>query len=527
MFPACSGDSSLMLLAGEMDAFTCGCWRALTNFSPNSNHCSSSNGSQLSSSNGSPISNHGCCFQETDLDQDRISLPPLRKISHSNASGPLNAPSGSPSTACGSPAGSHGKVALKSLHGAPAGSLAVRLAELMAGIGSPEEMARLWLEVMQEVRDRWEEGIAIPHVYAEREGPDGGVCGVLQHWQVLNCAVARKRWRKARISSNIQRHLQHSHLHQPNSFPFFSETAAGDFGRFEPTLCKTCGSYNLSEVLLEVPLQSPLESPVHSPPGGSPRRFVEGNGRVLGEKHGSCSWACFPDPAGTGTGTATGKNLELTRTENPFTGLTGEGCDGGGEAGEMRLLVAGARMCEPEVQDGPLITSVYLAELEEAIMHTGSLNIAHKRLFSDMQAFKAANPGCILEDFVRWYSPADWSSDAPSTRMGGVGGHAGGAGGEDSESTGSNDEEGCVQGKGERSKTGYLSTRMSGPALQVAPSVRESSSKARLDDAVNTTTILPCLSVCHLPRCLWAALQRFKWLPLCERAAARPHWKIL
>ncbi len=29
-------------------------------------------------------------------------------------------------------------------------------------------------------------------------------------------------------------------------------------------------------------------------------------------------------------------------------------------------------------------------------------------LLSDMQAFKAANPNCILEDFVRWYSPRDW-----------------------------------------------------------------------------------------------------------------------
>lgn len=25
-----------------------------------------------------------------------------------------------------------------------------------------------------------------------------------------------------------------------------------------------------------------------------------------------------------------------------------------------------------------------------------------------MQAFKAANPGCVLADFVRWYSPRDW-----------------------------------------------------------------------------------------------------------------------
>ena len=29
-------------------------------------------------------------------------------------------------------------------------------------------------------------------------------------------------------------------------------------------------------------------------------------------------------------------------------------------------------------------------------------------LLSDMEAFKAANPGCSLGDFVRWYSPRDW-----------------------------------------------------------------------------------------------------------------------
>ncbi|CAI5464935.1 unnamed protein product [Closterium sp. Yama58-4] len=548
----CSNEDAVRILfkSGEMDAFTCGCWRALTNFSPNSNHysssngshLSSSNGSQLSSSNGSPISNHGCCFHEADLDQDRISLPPLREISLSNASGPLKTPPGSPSTACGSPAGSYGRVVLKSLHGAPAGSLAVRLAELMAGIGSPEEMARLWLEVMQEgcvaccssgrcstvplpgsdgaghesaatfrstcstirlaapapeenrlfplltphqklpfpslansklmwqVRDRWEEGIAIPHVFADREGPDVGVCGVLQQWQVLNCAVARKRWRRARVSSDIQRHLQQQqHLQQPDCFQFFSETAAGDFGdfgRFEPALCKTCGSYNLSEVLLEIPLESP---PCGSPKGGSPRRFAEENGCALSEQNGSCSWACFPDASETA---AAEKFSDSTGTETktgfPSIGRAGE--ESGSESGGMRLLVTGARMCVPEVQDGPLVTSLYLAEMEEAIMHTGSLSIAHKRLFSDMQAFKAANPGCILEDFVRWYSPADWSSDAPSTRMGGggaeggAGGDAGGdAGGEDHESNDSSDGDRCEQGQGARSKAGYLSARMSGP----------------------------------------------------------------
>ena len=35
-----------------------------------------------------------------------------------------------------------------------------------------------------------------------------------------------------------------------------------------------------------------------------------------------------------------------------------------------------------------------------------------------MSSFKAANPGALFEDFVRWYSPRDWnplSSEANST----------------------------------------------------------------------------------------------------------------
>lgn len=34
-------------------------------------------------------------------------------------------------------------------------------------------------------------------------------------------------------------------------------------------------------------------------------------------------------------------------------------------------------------------------------------------LQSDMRAFKAANPGCTMSDFVRWHSPRDWHSDTP------------------------------------------------------------------------------------------------------------------
>jgi Rab3 GTPase-activating protein catalytic subunit len=33
-------------------------------------------------------------------------------------------------------------------------------------------------------------------------------------------------------------------------------------------------------------------------------------------------------------------------------------------------------------------------------------------LLSDMESFKAANPGSILADFVRWHSPRDWEESA-------------------------------------------------------------------------------------------------------------------
>ncbi|GLH13810.1 Uncharacterized protein GBIM_18301 [Gryllus bimaculatus] len=45
-------------------------------------------------------------------------------------------------------------------------------------------------------------------------------------------------------------------------------------------------------------------------------------------------------------------------------------------------------------------TDAHAAELRARIMSAS--------LLSDMESFKAANPGAILEDFIRWYSPRDW-----------------------------------------------------------------------------------------------------------------------
>uniref|UniRef100_A0A6N2LX30 Rab3GAP catalytic subunit conserved domain-containing protein n=1 Tax=Salix viminalis TaxID=40686 RepID=A0A6N2LX30_SALVM len=83
-------------------------------------------------------------------------------------------------------------------------------------------------------------------------------------------------------------------------------------------------------------------------------------------------------------------------------------------AGNLSLLETGEPVYSPITQEGPLLTEDLIKETEEFVLRTGSVGAGCSQLLSDMQAFKAANPGCILEDFVRWHSPPDWTEGEPS-----------------------------------------------------------------------------------------------------------------
>ncbi|KAL4566790.1 hypothetical protein LXL04_030915 [Taraxacum kok-saghyz] len=78
------------------------------------------------------------------------------------------------------------------------------------------------------------------------------------------------------------------------------------------------------------------------------------------------------------------------------------------ECENLKLLETGEPVFTPVMQEQPLLTEDLVKETEEFILRTGSVGAGCSQLLSDMQAFKAANPGCILEDFVRWHSPPDW-----------------------------------------------------------------------------------------------------------------------
>ncbi|KAL3364662.1 hypothetical protein AABB24_013443 [Solanum stoloniferum] len=75
---------------------------------------------------------------------------------------------------------------------------------------------------------------------------------------------------------------------------------------------------------------------------------------------------------------------------------------------DLTMLETGEPIYTPVMQEEPLLTEDLIKETEELVLRTRSLGAGCSQLLSDMQAFKAANPGCILEDFVRWHSPPDW-----------------------------------------------------------------------------------------------------------------------
>ncbi|KAF9576961.1 Rab3 GTPase-activating protein catalytic subunit [Mortierella alpina] len=87
--------------------------------------------------------------------------------------------------------------------------------------------------------------------------------------------------------------------------------------------------------------------------------------------------------------------------------------------GDLTLLETGTPLMIPKLQDPGYMTEDMIQEQEELFEDLGSSADAAKtragmqsaQLISDMSAFKAANPGCILEDFIRWHSPKDWIED--------------------------------------------------------------------------------------------------------------------
>ena len=86
---------------------------------------------------------------------------------------------------------------------------------------------------------------------------------------------------------------------------------------------------------------------------------------------------------------------------------------------KMKLLSHDEYIYVPICQDPTPLTEDMLAEQADVMLQLGMdsegaqlrAKMQSASLLSDMESFKAANPGAVLADFVRWHSPRDWDSE--------------------------------------------------------------------------------------------------------------------
>uniref|UniRef100_A0A8C3A0T1 Rab3 GTPase-activating protein catalytic subunit n=1 Tax=Cyclopterus lumpus TaxID=8103 RepID=A0A8C3A0T1_CYCLU len=251
------------------------------------------------------------------------------------------------------------------LKSAPSDSLTYRLALCACLVnynhGGLRAVAHLWQEFVLELRYRWENNY---FVYGLAGGPPDLRCCLLhQKLQMLNCCIERKRARdEARkvLEGSRERERQVSGGRPPPESATPMATVSG--AAREVSSGKSWDSWSDSE-----------------------EEFFEclsDQGEIEAEKDGSKSKA--------------------EGRLHPYNNMT--------------LLNSTEPLYVPVTQEPAPMTEDLLEEQSEVLAKLGtSAEGTHLRarmqsacLLSDMESFKSANPGCALEDFVRWYSPRDY-----------------------------------------------------------------------------------------------------------------------
>ncbi|KAK3875371.1 hypothetical protein Pcinc_019752 [Petrolisthes cinctipes] len=236
--------------------------------------------------------------------------------------------------------------------------LGVSLCHVIHCLGGLAAAAHLWHEVVLELRFRWEHCVAVPGVGG---GPPDLASTLLhQKLQMLNCCIARRNARE-----------QATHI-------------------------SGCEDMEEEDEFFEC--EEEVEDEEDERSSSSNNR---GGGVVRGGAGGGgAGWSSWDKPEG-----------RLKR------------------CGTLRLLHTGEPLYIPVTQDPAPVTEDRLEEHTDALLRLGTDSLgSHLRarlmsaaLLSDMESFKAANPGAALEDFVRWYSPRDWIEEG-GTEVGGGGG---------------------------------------------------------------------------------------------------------
>uniref|UniRef100_A0A5F8GGZ1 Rab3 GTPase-activating protein catalytic subunit n=1 Tax=Monodelphis domestica TaxID=13616 RepID=A0A5F8GGZ1_MONDO len=254
---------------------------------------------------------------------------------------------------------------------APSDSLTYKLALCLCMInfyhGGVKGVAHLWQEFVLEMRFRWENNFLIPGL--ANGIPDLRCCLLHQKLQMLNCCIERKRARDEGKKSSVS--------------DYASSTSAGDSGKAGDA----SGQDHLKDTDKGKSWDSWSDSEEEYFECLSDTEELKGNGQESGKKGGA-------------------KELSNLKPEGRLH-----------QHGKLTLLHTGEPLYIPVTQEPAPMTEDLLEEQSEVLAKLGtSAEGAHLRarmqsacLLSDMESFKAAHPGCVLEEIVKWDSPRDYA----------------------------------------------------------------------------------------------------------------------
>ncbi|KAK3589406.1 hypothetical protein CHS0354_020737 [Potamilus streckersoni] len=334
----------------------------------------------------------------------------------------------------------------KQLKSAPFGSLLHRLSVCLCVINENysglHAVGQVWQEFLLELRYRWDYSYIIYEI--ERGPPNLGTCLLYQKLQMLNCCIERK----------IKREQLHKgYTGEPDS-PLSSlrDKITGSTAAHNSSISQLGDKGEVKTVDSSGPKTNPKKAQSFDSSSEDEFFECEEENDTVKEKDSqseiekesleqSETEMEAVDESAIENETADqsvdsekeekvkGSSAINSKTEDDAVSLTSESSfkdslthnpEGRlAPHGELKLLYTGEQMYIPVTQEPAPMTEDMLDEHAEVLAKLGtSTEGAQLRarmqsacLLSDMESFKAANPGCALEDFVRWYSPRDWIED--------------------------------------------------------------------------------------------------------------------
>eukprot|EP00249_Psilotum_nudum_P023025 c28729_g2_i1 orf=404-2848(-) len=270
----------------------------------------------------------------------------------------------------------------KEIKGAPTNSLFAQfcLQALWFGTCNIHAIAVLWIEFVREVRWCWEELQPLPRVSPD-QSPDLDTCLVNQKLHLLAACIKRK-------------------SAEQDTFNIPGDTGKSESKTSVMTGTQMADSEDTFDIGTNVAAGIPVET--------SYSLSRDSNNSIKID----------PDIVGLGmdSGIVAGKDSTEEYLESECKQQLRESV---GLVDHMMLLKTGQKLHVPMTQDPPIMTEDMMMEREQALVAlsnspSGKIALSWFQsdiLGADMSAFKAANPGSMLEDFIRWYSPQDCIKD--------------------------------------------------------------------------------------------------------------------